>query len=328
MPAPIVAYWEALPAWITLGLAVLAALLVAIAIWWLWWRLPKREANRLALKIRDAKARADIEDNCLVPIGLHLVLGAEANDAGIVVGTLPPRQGVEPCQRRVGVGHRVGRQIGDQLQFGFGLAGACERWLRSLPPAAELEIVAASGPPPDLVEEGEMVTAEEAAMRLRAKLAELVIERLRVSQAPEPRATIKASLRAQVAKLAADAKPTLRLERGRAEAVFNDVRADFGVTPAWAAGLMCSAVPRQDDRGARRAGRRRPARRCGGDGLGRAAAGAGRVGPRDREPGAERGKPDRGGLRSRRRRSQAFQRIAASRPWRQAQEAGAGVSSS
>ena len=63
MPAPIVAYWEALPVWITFGLAVLAALLVATAIWWLWWRLPKREAARLALKIRDAKARADVEDN-------------------------------------------------------------------------------------------------------------------------------------------------------------------------------------------------------------------------------------------------------------------------
>jgi hypothetical protein len=63
MPEPIVAYWEALPAWITLGLAVLAALLLALAIWWLWWRWPKLEAARLTLKIRDAKARADVEDN-------------------------------------------------------------------------------------------------------------------------------------------------------------------------------------------------------------------------------------------------------------------------
>jgi uncharacterized protein YjbI with pentapeptide repeats len=81
MPAPIVAYWEARVAYweaipddlkITIGLACLAALLVAIAIWWLWWRLPKREAARLALKIRDAKARADVEDNYRKTVGQAL----------------------------------------------------------------------------------------------------------------------------------------------------------------------------------------------------------------------------------------------------------------
>jgi hypothetical protein len=72
MPTPIVAYWEALPAWIPFGLAVLAALLLALAIWWLWWRLPKREAARLALKIRDAKARADVEDNYRKTVGQAL----------------------------------------------------------------------------------------------------------------------------------------------------------------------------------------------------------------------------------------------------------------
>jgi hypothetical protein len=61
MPEPIVVFWEALPAGITFGLVVLAALLLAIGIWWLWWRLPKRKAARLTLKTRDAKARADVE---------------------------------------------------------------------------------------------------------------------------------------------------------------------------------------------------------------------------------------------------------------------------
>jgi uncharacterized protein YjbI with pentapeptide repeats len=72
MPEPIVAYWEALPIWITLGFAVFAALLVAAAIWWMWWRLPKREAARLALKIRDAKARVDVEDTYRKTIGQAL----------------------------------------------------------------------------------------------------------------------------------------------------------------------------------------------------------------------------------------------------------------
>jgi uncharacterized protein YjbI with pentapeptide repeats len=72
MPEPIIAYWETLPAWIRIGLAVLAALMLAIAMWWLWWRLPKREAARLALKIRDAKARADVEDNYRKTVGQAL----------------------------------------------------------------------------------------------------------------------------------------------------------------------------------------------------------------------------------------------------------------
>jgi uncharacterized protein YjbI with pentapeptide repeats len=57
---------------ITIGLAVLAALLLAIAVWWLWWRLPKREVARLALKVRDPKARADIEDNYRKTVGQAL----------------------------------------------------------------------------------------------------------------------------------------------------------------------------------------------------------------------------------------------------------------
>jgi uncharacterized protein YjbI with pentapeptide repeats len=55
---------------ITLGLAVIAALLLGI--WWVWWRLPKREVARLALKIRDPKARADVEDNFRKTVGQAL----------------------------------------------------------------------------------------------------------------------------------------------------------------------------------------------------------------------------------------------------------------
>jgi hypothetical protein len=68
MPAPIAVSWEA--AWIAAGLAVLGALLLAL--WWVWWRLPKREADRLSLKIRDAKARADVEDNYRKTVGQAL----------------------------------------------------------------------------------------------------------------------------------------------------------------------------------------------------------------------------------------------------------------
>jgi uncharacterized protein YjbI with pentapeptide repeats len=88
MPAPITAYWEArLAYWkaipedfrITIGLAVLAALLLALAIWWLWWRLPRRVVARLALD--DPKARADVEDNYRKTVGqvlggIAVLLGA------------------------------------------------------------------------------------------------------------------------------------------------------------------------------------------------------------------------------------------------------------
>jgi hypothetical protein len=37
--------------------------LVALGAWWLWWPLPKREAERLRSTLPDTKARADVEDN-------------------------------------------------------------------------------------------------------------------------------------------------------------------------------------------------------------------------------------------------------------------------
>ena len=50
---------------IVVTIAVIAAAVLALlfGIWWLWWRLPKWQVDRLALKIRDPKARADVEDN-------------------------------------------------------------------------------------------------------------------------------------------------------------------------------------------------------------------------------------------------------------------------
>jgi hypothetical protein len=58
--------------WPTVGIiaaAVGLAAAVLLGAWWLWWRLPKRQVNRLRLTIRDAKARADVEDNFRKTIG-------------------------------------------------------------------------------------------------------------------------------------------------------------------------------------------------------------------------------------------------------------------
>jgi hypothetical protein len=53
-----------------------AALVALAAIWWLWWRLPRRQVARLSLKIRDPKVRADAEDNFRKTVGQ--VLGGAA----------------------------------------------------------------------------------------------------------------------------------------------------------------------------------------------------------------------------------------------------------
>lgn len=50
------------------GGAVALALLFAL-IWWLWWRLPRRQADRLRSTMPDTKARADVEDNFRKTIG-------------------------------------------------------------------------------------------------------------------------------------------------------------------------------------------------------------------------------------------------------------------
>jgi uncharacterized protein YjbI with pentapeptide repeats len=48
------------PEHIWLPIAAVASVIAALAFWW-WW--PKWQVNRLALEIRDPKARADVEDN-------------------------------------------------------------------------------------------------------------------------------------------------------------------------------------------------------------------------------------------------------------------------
>jgi hypothetical protein len=83
-------YWSigcavAPPSWYWVGAIPLT---VAIALaswfaWWLWWRLPKRQVGRLSLKIRDVKARADVEDNFRRTIGQLLGGAAVLVGAGL-----------------------------------------------------------------------------------------------------------------------------------------------------------------------------------------------------------------------------------------------------
>ena len=87
----------------------------------------------------------------------------------------------------------------------FDLIGSCQRWLRGLPPDAPLDVVAVE--PPGL-REGEQTIAD-AVVSVRSEIGELVVERLRVTQAPEPKADIKRAMRLQVARMAELGRPTL-----------------------------------------------------------------------------------------------------------------------
>src|SRR6195952_3243277 len=69
-----VVYWW----WAGIGVG---GVVLAGAVWWLWWRLPKRQMRSITLE--DPKARADIEDNFRKTIGQALggvavLLGAVA----------------------------------------------------------------------------------------------------------------------------------------------------------------------------------------------------------------------------------------------------------
>ena len=55
--------------WQTAVILAAAVIIVLCGAWWLWWRLPKRQVDRLRLTIRDPKARADVEDNFRKTIG-------------------------------------------------------------------------------------------------------------------------------------------------------------------------------------------------------------------------------------------------------------------
>jgi Pentapeptide repeats (8 copies) len=51
------AWWP----WLLIGAS--GAVALSVFVWWLWWRLPKRQVDRLSAAITDAKARTDVEDN-------------------------------------------------------------------------------------------------------------------------------------------------------------------------------------------------------------------------------------------------------------------------
>src|SRR5262249_53492215 len=55
-----------IPEHISLPIAVVVSVIAALAFWW-WW--PRWQVNRVALEIRDPKARADVEDKFRKTVG-------------------------------------------------------------------------------------------------------------------------------------------------------------------------------------------------------------------------------------------------------------------
>jgi hypothetical protein len=68
-----------------IAFAIVATVLLAM-VWWLWWHLPRRQVAKLALKIRDPKARTDVEDSFRKTVGQ--ALGGAAVLVGAVIAYL------------------------------------------------------------------------------------------------------------------------------------------------------------------------------------------------------------------------------------------------
>src|SRR6516164_8532935 len=104
------ALWPLLLVWWPWLVAGLVAV-VALGAWWLWWRLPKRQVDRLRLTIRDPKARTDVEDN-FRKIGQLLLAAAALVGAGLAY---------LPFQQQQRSSHDV--LISNQVAKGFELLG-------------------------------------------------------------------------------------------------------------------------------------------------------------------------------------------------------------
>jgi hypothetical protein len=75
--------------------------------WWLWWRLPKRQVDRL--RLRDPKARADVEDNFRKTIGQ--LLGGAAVLIGAALAYLQFTQQQQASQEQFIVQQLASRDL-------------------------------------------------------------------------------------------------------------------------------------------------------------------------------------------------------------------------
>jgi hypothetical protein len=114
-------YW---PIVIKSAVAGLAAVAVLSGVWWLWWRLPKRQVYRLRLTIRDPKARADVEDNIRKTISQ--LLGGAAVLIGATLAYLQFTQQQQASQQQFSQQQQAAHEllISNQVARGFEQLGS------------------------------------------------------------------------------------------------------------------------------------------------------------------------------------------------------------
>jgi uncharacterized protein YjbI with pentapeptide repeats len=101
-------------------IAVVVSVIAALAFWW-WW--PKWQVNRLALEIRDPKARADVEDNFRKTVGQ--LLGGAAVLCGAWLAFLQFSQQQQTAQSQIKQQQQAEQQaardllISNQVSKGF-----------------------------------------------------------------------------------------------------------------------------------------------------------------------------------------------------------------
>jgi uncharacterized protein YjbI with pentapeptide repeats len=105
-----------IPEHIWLPIAVVASVIAALA-FWCWW--PKWQVNRLALEIRDPKARADVEDNFRKTVGQ--LLGGAAVLFGAWLAFLQFSQQQQTAQSQIKQQQHAARDllISNQVSKGF-----------------------------------------------------------------------------------------------------------------------------------------------------------------------------------------------------------------
>jgi uncharacterized protein YjbI with pentapeptide repeats len=110
--------------WFIAGVVAAVGIAILGGAWWLWWRLPKRQVDRLRLTIRDPKARADVEDNFRKTITQLLGGGAVLIGAGAAYyGTLQTLQvNKDQAQRSEQAAHDL--LISNQVSKGFEQLGS------------------------------------------------------------------------------------------------------------------------------------------------------------------------------------------------------------
>ncbi len=105
-----------IPEHIWLPIAVVVSVIAALAFWW-WW--PRWQVNRLALEIRDPKARADVEDKFRKTVGQ--LLGGAAVLFGAWLAFLQFSQQQQTAQSQIKQQQQAARDllISNQVSKGF-----------------------------------------------------------------------------------------------------------------------------------------------------------------------------------------------------------------